>query len=153
MVDSCCCCCVVSHVWLFVTPWTVACQAPLSMGFPRQEYWNGLLFPSPGGLLNPGIELASPAWQVDSLPLSHQGSMSWYICQNPKNVQPKEWANPKLTYGLLVITMCQCRFITVENVRLWCRLLIVGMLCMCRGEVHVNSSYCLLSFAVNPKLL
>ena len=39
-----------SHVWLSVTVWTVACQAPLSMGFPRQEYWNGLPFTSPGGL-------------------------------------------------------------------------------------------------------
>ena len=41
--------------------WTVAHQAPLSMGFPRQEYWSGLPFPSPGDLPNPGIKLASPA--------------------------------------------------------------------------------------------
>ena len=45
----------------FVTPWTVACQAPLSMGFPRQEYWSGLPFPSSGDLPNPGIEPSSPA--------------------------------------------------------------------------------------------
>ena len=45
----------------FVTPWTVARQAPLSTGFPRQEYWNGLLFPSPGALPHPGIELGPPA--------------------------------------------------------------------------------------------
>ena len=44
-----------------VTPWTVACQAPLSIGFPKQEYWSGLPFPSPGDLSEPGIELASPA--------------------------------------------------------------------------------------------
>ena len=43
------------------TPWTVACQAPLSMGFPRQEYWNWLPFPSPGAVPNPGIKPASPA--------------------------------------------------------------------------------------------
>ena len=49
--------------------------APLSLGFSRQEYWSGLPFPSPGSLLNPGIESASPAWQLDSLPLSHQGSI------------------------------------------------------------------------------
>ena len=42
------------------TPWTVACQAPLSMGFSRQEYWSGLLFPSPGDLPDPGIEPGSP---------------------------------------------------------------------------------------------
>ena len=49
-----------SRVWLFVTPWTVAHQAPLSMGFSRQEYWSGLPFPSPGDLPNPGIEPGSP---------------------------------------------------------------------------------------------
>ena len=51
-----------------VTPWTVACQAPLSMGFSKQEYWSGLPFPSPGDLPNPGTEPRSPALQVDSLP-------------------------------------------------------------------------------------
>ena len=56
----------------FVTPWTVAHQAPLSMGFPRQEYWSGLPFPIPGDLLDPGIKPASPVLQADSLPLSHQ---------------------------------------------------------------------------------
>ena len=63
-----------SRIQLFVTPWTVAYQAPLFMGFSRQEYWSGLLFPSPGDLPNPGIELRSPAWQADSLPLRHLGS-------------------------------------------------------------------------------
>ena len=47
---------LLSCVWLFVTPWTVACQAPLSLGFPRQEYWSGVPFPSPGELPDPGIE-------------------------------------------------------------------------------------------------
>ena len=54
---------VLSHfscVRLFVTLWTVALQAPLSMEFSRQEYWSGLPFPSPGYLPNPGIEPASP---------------------------------------------------------------------------------------------
>ena len=50
-----------SHVWLFVTPWTVTLQAPLSMEFSRQEYWNGLPFPPPGNLPNPGIKPSSPA--------------------------------------------------------------------------------------------
>ena len=49
-------------------PWTVACQAPLSMGFSRQEYWSELPFPSPEDLPDPGIELGSPALQADSLP-------------------------------------------------------------------------------------
>ena len=47
---------VLSHVWLFATLWTIACQAPLSMGFSRQEYWSGLPFPSPRDLPKPGIE-------------------------------------------------------------------------------------------------
>ena len=50
-----------SHVWLFATPWTVTHQAPLSMGFPRQEYWSGLPFPSPGDLPGPGIKPESSA--------------------------------------------------------------------------------------------
>ena len=49
-----------SHTQLFATPWTVAPQAPLSMGVSRQEYWSGLPFPSPGDLPNSGIELTSP---------------------------------------------------------------------------------------------
>ena len=51
-----------------VTPWTIACPAPLSTGFSRQEYWIGLPFPSPGVLPDPGIEPGSPALQTDSLP-------------------------------------------------------------------------------------
>ena len=52
---------VLSHVRLFATPWTAARLAPLSMGFPRQEYWSWLPFPSPRNLSDPGIELVSPA--------------------------------------------------------------------------------------------
>ena len=59
----------------FSTSWTVAHQAPLSMGFPRQEYWSGLLFSSPGDIPSPGMEPESPAWQADSLSLSHLGSL------------------------------------------------------------------------------
>ena len=75
------------------TPWTVACHAPLSMGFPRQEYWSGLPFPSPGDLSDSGIKPGSPSLQADSLltepqrspqllylydPLMHQPP--WYTC-------------------------------------------------------------------------
>ena len=51
---------LLGHVWLFVTPETVAHQAPLAMGFSRQEYWSGFPFPSPGDLSYPGIEPGSP---------------------------------------------------------------------------------------------
>ena len=56
-----------SHVRLFATLWTVACQAPPFMGFSRQEYWSGLPFPSPGDLPNPGIETGASALQAHSL--------------------------------------------------------------------------------------
>ena len=59
---------LLSRVRLFVTPWAVACQAPLSMGFSRKEYWSGLPFPSPGDLPGPGIEPGSHTVQADSLP-------------------------------------------------------------------------------------
>ena len=68
-----------SSIWLLVIPWTVACQAPLSLGFCRQEYWSGLPCPPPGDLPDPGMEPASsaaPALQADSLLLSHQGYKS-----------------------------------------------------------------------------
>ena len=63
-----------SRVRLFATPWTVAHQAPLSIGFSRQEYWSRFPSPSPRDLPDPGMEPRSPALQTDSLPLSHQGS-------------------------------------------------------------------------------
>ena len=69
-VCVCVCVCVYSVMSnFFATPWTVVHQAPLSMGFPRPEYWSGLPFPPPGELPNPGIEPmspASPALQVSS---------------------------------------------------------------------------------------
>ena len=57
-----------SRVQLFMTPWTVAYEAPPTMRFSRQEYWSGLPFPSPGDLPNPGIEPWCPALQADALP-------------------------------------------------------------------------------------
>ena len=67
---------LLSHVWLFVTPWTVARQTPLSMGFTRQEYWSGLPCPSPGDLPDPGIEPGSSALQPDTLLFEPLGK-SW----------------------------------------------------------------------------
>ena len=62
-----------SHVRLFAIPWTVVCQATLSTGFSRQEYWSGLPFPSPGDLPDPGIEPRSPALPADTLPSEPPG--------------------------------------------------------------------------------
>ena len=74
-VASVCVFSLFSRVPLFATSWTVACQVPLSMGFPRQEYWRGLLCLPPGDLPKPRIEPtspSSPALQADSLSLSHR---------------------------------------------------------------------------------
>ena len=68
------CCLVAVTSDSFATLLTMAHQAPLSMGFPRQEYWSGLPFPSSGDLPNPGIELASPTLQTDCLPSEPPGS-------------------------------------------------------------------------------
>ena len=78
-----------SRVRLFATLWTVAHQAPLSMGFSRQEYWSGLPFPSPGALPDPGMEPGSPELQTDSLPSEPPGKiiyikakiMRYLLCQ------------------------------------------------------------------------
>ena len=59
---------VIKSCLTLVTPQTITCQAPLCMGFSRQEYWSELSVPSPGDLPNPGIEPGSPALQADSLP-------------------------------------------------------------------------------------
>ena len=66
-----------SHVQLFMTPWTVAYQAPLSMGFSRQQYWSELAFPSPRDLPNPGIKPQSPASQTEALTSEPPGK---YMC-------------------------------------------------------------------------
>ena len=67
-------CVTCSVVSSSATPWTVTFQAPLSMEVSRQEYWDGLPFPSPGDLPNPGIEPECPAWQADSSPSEPPGS-------------------------------------------------------------------------------
>ena len=83
-----------SHGRLFVTPWSVAHQAPLSMGFPWQEYWSELPCTPLGDLPNPGIELRSPALQADSLPAESPGK--------PKNT------------GVGKLSLFQCIFPTQE---------------------------------------
>ena len=77
----------------FATAWTVACQAPLSMGFPRQEYWSGLPFPSPGDLRNPEIEAASPALQMDFY--------HWATRKTPETLRRPKYYNTKIQIWLL----------------------------------------------------
>ena len=77
-----------SRVQLFATPWTVAYQASLSMGFPRQEYWSGLPFPSPGDLPDPGINPGSSALEADALTSEPPGKLSLSICHDCWNWLP-----------------------------------------------------------------
>ena len=80
---------------IFVTPWTVAHQAPLSMGFSRQEYWSGLPFPSPGDLPNPGIEPSSLALQADALTSEPPGKPKIYKqheCPSAEEWMRKMWS-------------------------------------------------------------
>ena len=89
-----------SRVRLFVTPWTVAYQPPPSMGFSRQECWSGLPFPSPGDLLDPGIEPRSPTLQADTLPSEPPGKpqgknkAQFYSTWRPPGVWPRGPLSP-----------------------------------------------------------
>ena len=77
--------------------WTVACQAPLSMRFSRQEYWSGLPFPSPGDLPNPGIKPRSPALQADSFPTELQGKPNIYPSTREQTVSYTDSVTRRLT--------------------------------------------------------
>ena len=84
-----------SSVWLFETLWTTGeLQAPLSMGFSRQEYWSGLPFPPAGNLPNPEIELTSLTLQVDSLPLCHLGGSGSHAIESLSLPAPSPSAAP-----------------------------------------------------------
>ena len=106
-------CAVLTHsvVSDSATPWTVACQSPLSMEFSSQEYWSGLPCPSPGDLPNPGIEPRSPALQADSLPSE--------LSAKPKNT------------GLGTLSLLQGIFLTQESNQglLHCRQILYQLIC------------------------
>ena len=97
-----------SHVWLFATLWTIAHQAPLSMGFSRQEYWSGLPCPPAGDLPDPETESespASPALPTGSLPMCHQGRNLCQFCLNhpgAHRLYAKAWS-----FNLICEILCQ----------------------------------------------
>ena len=80
---------------LFVTQWTVACQAPLSMRFPTQEHWSGLPFPSPGDLPDPGIEPTSSAFQAASCIAGR-----FFTTEPPGKSLNFLWSWPKHSFGV-----------------------------------------------------
>ena len=106
----------------FATPWTIACQASLSMEFSRPEYWGGQPFPSPVDLPDPGIEPRSPTLQADSLPAELQwkpktigmGSLSllqWIFPTQESNpgLLHCRWILYQLSYQGSMSVSCQCR--------------------------------------------
>ena len=88
--------CQLSRVRIFVTPWTLAHQAPLFMGFPRQEYWSGFPFPSPKDLLDQGIEPTSPVNLM--LPLKFYELKSWKTSKQKKREKTKTKIEGQLQY-------------------------------------------------------
>ena len=98
---------LLSRVRLFATPWTVAYEAPLSVGFSRQECWSGLPFSSPGDLPNPEIEPGSPALQADSLPTELQGkpSQHWIKTFLASQKVPTQLPQPMVTFILIFNSM------------------------------------------------
>ena len=113
-----CVCLSFSHIQLFVSP--IAGQAPLSMGFSRQEYWRGLPFPSPGDLPNPGIEFRSPIRQVDSLPSEPRGYLTAIYSTSPVFWVPMENFDRKiLVYKGIVIVQVMCPILNSMSLSPW----------------------------------
>ena len=113
------------------TPWTVARQAPLSMGFSRQEYWSGLSFPSPGNLPNWGIEPGSPASQADSSLTKLQGKprLQWMGSQRVRH----NWARAGVCVLRYTAGWHRCPYVYTwaqAVVRMWACLRASGRTCM-----------------------
>ena len=96
-----------SHVPLFVIPWTVIYQASLSMGFSRQEYWSGLPFPSPGDLPDPRIKPRSPALQADALPSEPPGKPQI-------NTQKEAKMKDRKSFRFLVVLQAHTRGLAIS---------------------------------------
>ena len=116
---------LLSHVWLFVTPWTVARQAPLSMGLPRQVHWRGLTFPSPGDLPDPNSCLLH--WQVGSLPAEPTGEHFCLGCALKMDLSQSIWNSqfnqqPSWIYDLLLDpVLCDSRCLLWLLLLYWLR--------------------------------
>ena len=126
-----------SPVWLFVTPWAVARQAPLSMGFPRQQYWSGLPFPSPGDLPDPGIKPGYPALAgrfFTSEPLGNRkltlrSEFPFRICADTRGQQPS--INDILSLHSLIVI---CDLTEPQNIRWGSDLTNDLICCLSRGK-------------------
>ena len=114
---------------LFVTPWTVAHQAPLSMEFSRKEYWSGWPFPSPGDRPNPGIRPRSPALQADSWP-----------SEPPGKPRVQTHGGPMTTLLLSSLSLSQSTWRVTHH-------------CLREREIEISSSFAVERSVMNPDLL
>ena len=101
---------------LFVTPWIIAHQSPLSMELPRQEYWNGEPLPSPGNLPKPGIEPWSPSLQVDSLPSEPPGNIKFMSMSQRCYLTISSSAAP-FSFDMIMMDACQVVSVVSDSVR------------------------------------
>ena len=128
-------CWSLSRVWLFVAPWTVSCQTPLSMGFSRQEHWSGQPFSSPGDLPNSRIEPGSPTLQAYSFlseppgkPLAHcKYPVSIYdYCEKMIHLNSRFLS--QLDFSLLSVAyVLPVGFVNADSYLIWCRFLCLLM--------------------------
>ena len=111
--------CVLRHVQLFVAPWTVTCQPPRSLGFSRQEYWSGLLFPAPGDLSDPRTELESPelaggffltsaTWEVHLITHKLYSNFFSQATNSVNNLNQKSWTSEE---GFLIVRERQTKWV------------------------------------------
>ena len=119
----------------FATPWTAAHQAPLSMGFSRQEYWSGLPCPPPWDLPDPGIEPRSPTWQADSLPSEPPGMpwiLEWVAYPFPRaSPQPRNQTRVYCLAGRFFTSWATREASPSTNIRAWNQQLYVKGISCC----------------------
>ena len=135
-----------SHIQLLATPWTAAYQAPLSMGFSRQEYRSGLPFPSPGDLPNPGIEPRSPALQADALtsePSLNSFCFSWIGIDSQErafwmigSVNSIHLVSEKAIKTYNPLAICKCALIVRPSV------VVIYCLNFCQSDGNYLILYC-----------
>ena len=137
LVCVCVCVCkLLSRSQFFVTPWVITCQAPLSMGFSRQEHWSGFPFPSPGDLPNPRIKPGSPTLQADSLPAEPLGKHK--ECQTISKMN----STNQIMLGNFLVNYVMCG-LCIHSSSLECRLFSFFMITYdSTMNFFVNFAYC-----------
>ena len=119
LASNCMCACVLSNASLFATPWNVAHQTPLSMGFFRQEYWTEVPFPSPGDLPNPGTEPTSPALTGWFFTAEPPGKFRW-VCTTDKIYQKlNNFYTQLTTFSQYNPTSWQTALTYILNLSVW----------------------------------